>query len=86
MHFCNVILDKKAKVTGKALKDVPKIHWISSKNVKIKIIMPDGNEVEGLAEPDIAKIKPNQTVQLERLGFCRVDKVKPQIIVYYAHK
>ncbi|OGI12713.1 glutamate--tRNA ligase [Candidatus Micrarchaeota archaeon RBG_16_36_9] len=86
MHFCNIILDKKAKVTSIKLKDVPKIHWVSSKNVKIKLVMPDAHEVEGLAEPDVSKIKPNQTVQFERLGFCRVDKVKPQIIVYYAHK
>jgi glutamyl-tRNA synthetase len=83
MHFCNVILDKKAKVTGKTLKDVPKIHWVSSKNVKIKVIMPDGNEIEGLAEPEIKKVKPDQTVQFERIGFARCDK---KGLFYFAHK
>jgi len=83
MHFCNVILDKKAKVTGKTLKDVPKIHWVSTKNVKIKIIMPDGREIEGLAEPEIKGVKPNQTVQFERLFFARCDKIG---LFYYAHK
>ena len=86
MHFCNIILDKKAKVTSVKLKDVPKIHWVSSKNVKIRLVMPDANEVEGLAEPDISKVKTDNTVQFERLGFCRVDKIKPQIVLYYAHK
>ena len=83
MHFCNIILDKKSKVIGKNLKDVPKIHWVSTKNVKIKIIMPDGNEIEGLAEPEIKKIKHNQTVQAERIGFLRCDKAG---LFYFAHK
>jgi glutamyl-tRNA synthetase len=83
MHFCNIILNGKAKVTGKALKDIPKIHWVSSKNVKIKVIMPDANEVEGLAEPDISQVKLNQTVQFERIGFARCDK---KGLYYFAHK
>ena len=83
MHFCNVILDKKSKVTGKALKDVPKIHWVSSKNVKTRVIMPDGNDVEGLAEPEISKVKPDQTVQFERIGFSRCDK---KGLFYFSHK
>jgi len=83
MHFCNIMLDNKAKVTGKALKDVPKIHWVSSKNVKTKIVMPNANEVEGLAEPAIIKVKPNQTVQFERIGFARCEK---KGLYYFSHK
>lgn len=83
MHFCNIIMNDKAKVTGRALKDVPKIHWVSSKNVRIKLIMPDGKEVNGLAEPGIAKVKPDQTVQFERIGFARCDK---KGLFYFAHK
>jgi glutamyl-tRNA synthetase len=83
MHFCNIILNKKAKVTSIKLKDVPKIHWVSSKNVKIKIVMPDAKEIEGLAEPEIKKVKPNQTVQFERIGFSRCDKLG---LFYFAHK
>ena len=37
MHFCNILLNKKSKVTSIRLKDVPKIHWVSSKNVKINL-------------------------------------------------
>jgi glutamyl-tRNA synthetase len=83
MHFCNIILGNKAKVTGKALKDVPKIHWVSSKNVKTKIVMPDAKEVEGLAEPETSKVKPNQTVQFERIGFARCEK---KGLYYFSHK
>jgi glutamyl-tRNA synthetase len=83
MHFCNVIINNKAKVTGKALKDVPKIHWVSSKNAKIKVVMPDANEVEGLAEPDILRVKPDQIVQFERIGFARCEK---KGLFYFAHK
>ena len=83
MHFCNILLNKKSKVTSIKLKDIPKIHWISSKNVKIKIIMPDGKEIEGLAEPEIKKVKPDQTVQFERIGFARCDK---GCLFYFSHK
>ena len=82
MHFCNIILDKKAKVTSIKLKDVPKIHWVS-KNTKIKLVMPDAAEIEGLAEPEIKKVKPDQTVQFERIGFARCDK---KDLFYFAHK
>ncbi len=83
MHFCNIILNKKSKVTSKRVKNIPKIHWIGKKNVKIKVIMPNGKEIEGLAEPDIKKVKPNQTIQFERIGFARFDKSG---LFYFAHK
>jgi glutamyl-tRNA synthetase len=83
MHFCNIILNKKSKVTSIRLKDIPKIHWVSSRNVKIRVMMPNGKEIEGLAEPEIKKVKPDQTVQFERIGFARCDKPS---MFYFAHK
>jgi len=83
MHFCNVYLDHSSKVTDKALKDVPKIHWVGTKNVKVKLIMPDGTEVNGLAEPDVKKAKVNDMVQFERVGFARCDGKN---VFYFAHK
>ncbi len=83
MHFCNIMLNKKSKVTSIRLKDVPKIHWVSSRNVKISIMMPNGKLVDGLAEPEIKKIKPDQTVQFERIGFARCDE---KGLFYFAHK
>lgn len=83
MHLCNVLLDKKAKVTSLAKKDIPKIHWISKGAVRVKLVMPDGREVFGLAEPDVAKVRPDALVQFERIGFARCDKKN---LFYFAHK
>lgn len=83
MHFCNVILNRNSKVISKKLKDVPKIHWVGTKNVKIKLVMPDAKTVDGLAEPEAKKIKPGEIVQFERIGFVRCEKAK---LFYFAHK
>ncbi len=83
MHFCNILLGKKSKVTGKKLKNIPKIHWVSTKNFKVKLIMPDGREVNGLAEPEVKKVKKDDIVQLERVGFARCEK---KGLFYFAHK
>ncbi|MCD6478223.1 MAG: glutamate--tRNA ligase [Candidatus Aenigmarchaeota archaeon] len=85
LHLCNVVLDKKSRVTSTNIKDVPKIHWVSDKNVKVKIVMPDASVVDGLAEPDFAKEKTNNIIQFERFGFCRVDSENPRIC-YFTHK
>lgn len=85
MHFCNVMLDTKAKVTGKPVKDIPKLHWVPAKAVKAKLIMPNGKEVEGFLEPAAAKLKKDAMVQFERIGFVRCDSVKP-LVFYYAHR
>lgn len=83
MHFCNIVVEKKAKVTGSDLKDVPKMHWVPESAVKAKLVMPDGKIISGLAEPAAAKIKPNQIVQFERIGFARCFK---KGLFYFAHK
>lgn len=83
MHMANIVLERNARVTGKVNKDIPKIHWVSQKNVKIKLIMPDGREVNGLGEPEIKKVKKGQTIQMERIGFVRYDG---KSTFYYAHK
>lgn len=83
MHFCNIKLEKKAKVTSIANKDIPKIHWIGTKNIKVKLVMPDAREINGLAEPEIKNVKPDQIIQAERIGFFRCDKKN---LFYFAHK
>jgi len=83
MHLCNINLNTKSKFTGKTNKDIPKIHWVSGKHVKVKIVLENGKTIEGLAEPSVAKVKPGQMVQFERLFFARCDKKN---LFYYAHK
>lgn len=63
------------------------IHWIPvSKDIPCKIIMPDANVVEGIAENYCRRLKPGAIVQFERYGFVRIDKLKPKLTAYYAHK
>jgi hypothetical protein len=47
--------------------------------------MPDGKEIQALAEPEIKKIKPDQIIQAERIGFMRCDSTNP-FVFYYTHK
>lgn len=85
LHLCNTILSKKSRVTSLEVKDIPKIHWVSNKNIKLKVIMSDNSEVNGLAEPDLSKSKIDDMIQLERFGFCRIDLKNPWVC-YFTHK
>jgi len=83
----NVKLDKQAKFTSKEVKmDMAKIQWVSDKNVPVKIVMNDGSIKKGISEPEIKKAKVDTKLQFVRLGFCRVDKTKPEFVLYFTHK
>jgi len=79
--------DNNAKFSSKEIKfESQKLHWLSEPNVKIKIVMPDGSIRGGIGEPEMMKLKKDELIQLVRIGFCRVDKVNKDIVLYYAHK
>jgi glutamyl-tRNA synthetase len=64
------------------------IHWlpVSKDLIKTEIIMPNGSIAKGLSEKDTKKIKVNNIIQFERLGFCRLDKKeKNKLIFWYTH-
>ncbi len=83
MHFCNVMLDKKAKVTGIENKDIPKIHWVCAESfVRAKLIYPE-KIAEGFAEKNLESVEENELVQFERVGFARCDR---KLVFYFAHK
>ncbi len=81
MHFCNVVLDKKSKVTSMENKDIPKIHWVS-KPIKIKIVFED-KIVDALGEKNLEKLEKDTYIQFERIGFARYDGNK---VFYFANK
>jgi glutamyl-tRNA synthetase len=69
------------------------LHWLPAhkeeekKLVKAKVLMPDGTFVEGLAEPEIKKVKVGTVVQFERFGFCRLNaKKKNQLEFWFGHR
>lgn len=86
-NLYNVTLGRKPRYTGDiVMKDMQKIQWVSEPNVKVRIVKKDG-ALEGLGEPELANLKPNMLIQMERIGFGRVDSNnRKEIVVYFAHK
>ncbi|MEK6894665.1 MAG: glutamate--tRNA ligase [Nanoarchaeota archaeon] len=86
LHLFNVEVGKKTHVTSIDNKKIPKINWVSVGAVKTRILMPDGEWIEGFCEPAAAKVKPGTIVQFERFGFVKFDSVKDGIAEYwFAH-
>jgi glutamyl-tRNA synthetase len=83
----NITLGRKPRYTGDlVMKDMPKIQWVSEPNVKVRIAKKDG-ALEGLGEPEMANLKPDAVIQMERIGFGRVDSNnRKEVTVYFAHK
>ncbi|MDI6806804.1 MAG: glutamate--tRNA ligase, partial [Candidatus Aenigmarchaeota archaeon] len=87
INLFSIRLREKAEFISEKIKfEVQKIHWVSEPNVKIKIVMPDGSTREALAEPEIKNVKVDQLTQLQRIGFCRVDSMAPELVLYFSHK
>ncbi|MAG20377.1 glutamate--tRNA ligase [archaeon] len=64
------------------------IHWLPVQKdlIKIELIYPD-QTVKGLVEKSIKKQKPDDIVQLVRIGFARIDEItKDKITLYFTHK
>jgi len=87
MNLFSVKLRRKSDLTSKKVKyEIQKIQWVSEPNLKIKVVMPDGKIKSGIAEPSMKKLKAGDVVQLQRIGFCRVDKTGRETVLYFAHK
>jgi len=83
----NIKLDKKAEfISKKVIMKMPKIQWVSEKNMKINVLMPNGSKKNGIGEPEINKLKIDKRIQFVRFGFCRLDKKKLGIFFYFTHK
>ena len=50
--------------------------------------MPNGNWIVGLADENIKILKISETIQFERFGFCKFDKIndKGEYEFWFAHK
>ena len=87
-NLFNVILNGKTKFLDSADKSVQKIQWVSDKfKVRARILMPDGKWSEGFAEKNIEKLKADDVIQFERVGFVRYDKKKGATYEFwFAHR
>lgn len=88
MYLAKVNMAKKTKALKEEIKqEDPKIQWVPEKGVNLTIVMPDAKEVKGYGEPEMKKLKVDQTIQLVRIGFCRVDSnTRKGIVLYFSHK
>jgi len=66
------------------------IHWLPALKTlpKVKILMPDGTFLEGVAEKAVKKVKKNAIIQFERFAFCKLnDKPKKEPLEFwFTHK
>lgn len=87
----NVRLTKKGSVCegeffGLGVIDVPKLQWVSGGHVQMKVLLPDGSYIKGMAEPAITGVEAGALVQFERFGFVRIESLGPEILGVYAHR
>jgi len=83
----NITLGRKTRFTDDLLiKEMPKIQWVSEPHVKVKILTKNGI-LEGIGEPELSTLKTDTLIQMERIGFGRVDSNnRKEVVVYFAHK
>jgi glutamyl-tRNA synthetase len=63
------------------------VQWVPvTSSPDVELVMHDNTILKGLAEPSIEELNPNDVVQLERVGFARLDEIQPKIRFYFAHK
>jgi len=82
--LCNLTLEKKCKNEGvEVIHEIPKIHWVSEPNVRIRVLMNDGKMVEMMAEPDIVRVR--DYAQLVRFGFVKLES-KDEMSFIFTHR
>ncbi len=98
MELFNVKIETKtdnavtAKFASESYEDVRKIkvqliQWIpKGSEFPTQVVMPDASVIEGFAEADCKKLKPDVIIQFERFGFVNINEVSEKLIAYYAHK
>jgi glutamyl-tRNA synthetase len=76
--FCNVILEgSRARFTSTENRDLPRITWLNPSDdglVGVKVMMEDGELVEGMGEPNLRRMPLPSVVQFERFGFVSLSK------------
>ncbi len=67
----------------KKFHNIPKVLWLpEGGGIKAKIYCPE-RTADGICEIACKNLKENNIIQFETFGFCRVDKVKDNLIEFY---
>ncbi len=75
---------EKYKQKGKKI-----MHWLPKQEylVNVEVMMPDAKMVKGIAEPSVKNIKINEVIQFERFGFCKLDSIeKDKLVFWFTHE
>jgi glutamyl-tRNA synthetase len=93
MDSINIIFkDERTTFHSSSLEEARKynaqiVQWVpTTSSIDVELVMPDNSILKGLAEPSIEELNPNDIVQLERIGFARLDEIQPKRKFYFAHK
>lgn len=83
----NVKLAERSEYKGNEIvAKMPKIQWVSEPSVSVELLTPQG-PLTGLGEVNLRKLKPGALVQLERVGFGRIDSMKVnKAVIAFTHK
>ena len=81
--LCNLDYGTPARYAGNDLsilkKGVKAVQWTGRNSIRTELLMPDGSVLNGLTEDPILKEK-SDTVQFERIGFVRIEKINEKAI------
>jgi glutamyl-tRNA synthetase len=85
--LCNVSLAKKPSYIGdEIMKDMQKVQWVSEPNLKVRIVGAEG-VILGIGELELSRAVAGSIIQMERIGFGRIDANDgKEVVVYFAHK
>lgn len=88
--FCNLDYGSPAVFTGNDVSILKKgakaVQWVGPDAVNAELLMPDGSVTKGLVEPSFLK-ENGDSVQLERIGFARVEKKDPNKVSFvFSHR
>jgi len=79
-----------SKELEKYKKEGEKImHWLPKQEglVNVEVMMPDAKMVKGIAEPSVKNVKINEVIQFERFGFCKLDSIeKDKLVFWFTHE
>lgn len=67
------------------LQEMPKIQWVSKPNIEVSLHMPD-RELKGLGEKSLATLKRGDLLQMERIGYGRLERKGQKFSIMWTHR